>query len=75
MFTRDFELLLLYLGWAEEWSIWVSLSSAGVGSSRSFSLFYGVFLGAVVDGAEDEDSGDTPTFDVHTLLRPFEHIP
>jgi len=35
-------------------------------------VFYGVFVGAVVDGAEDEGSGDTPTFDVP--WRPFEHF-
>jgi len=53
------------------WIRRVSLSSAGVGFSRSSSVFYRVFVGAVVDGAEDEGSGDTPTFDVHTLLEAF----
>jgi len=32
-------------------------------------VFSGVFVGAVVDGAEDKGSGDTTTFDVHTLLE------
>jgi hypothetical protein len=34
-------------------------------------VFSGVIVGAVVDRAEDESSGDTTTFDVHTLLEAF----
>jgi hypothetical protein len=51
--------------------MWISPSSAGLGSSRSYSVFYGVYIAEEVDGVRDKVSGNTTTVDVQTLLEAF----
>jgi hypothetical protein len=53
----------------EEYSVWISLSSACSGPSGSSSLFSGVFIAEEVGGAGDNGSGDTTTVDIQTLLE------
>jgi hypothetical protein len=68
-------LLLLPYTWAvqltEKYSIWVSPSSAGSGSSRSSSVSSGVFIAVEVDGVRDKGLGATTVVDVQTLLEAF----
>jgi hypothetical protein len=52
---------------SEEYSIWISLSFASLGSSGSSS----VFLAKEVDGFGDKGSGNTTIVDVQTLLQDF----
>ena len=53
------------------YSIWISLSFAGLGLSRSSSVFSGVLTAEEVDGVGDKWSGDTTVVDVQTLLEAF----
>jgi len=53
--------------WSEEYSIWISPSSAGSRSSGPSSMFYGVFIAVKVDGIGKYGSADTSTVDIQTL--------
>jgi len=44
--------------------MWISPSSAGLGSSGFCSAFSGIYIAEEVDGVGDEGSGDTTTFNV-----------
>jgi hypothetical protein len=58
------------------YSIWLSLSCVGSGSSGSSSVFRGVLMVEESDGVGDRWLGDTITVDVHTLLEAFfDHFP
>jgi hypothetical protein len=48
---------------SEEYSVWISLSSACSGPSGSSSLFSGAFIAEEVGGVGDKRSGDTTTVD------------
>ena len=52
---------------SQEYSIWISPSSAGSGSSGLFSKFPGVFIAEEV-GVQDKGSGDTAVY-VQVLLE------
>jgi hypothetical protein len=54
-----------------EYSIWVSTSSAGSGSSESSSAFYGIFIAEGTDGVGDMGSVGTPVDDKWHSKRPF----
>ena len=77
--TSNFLFLLLYLGlhnYSEEYSFWISPSSAGSGSSASSSVFTGVFVAGEVNGIADKGSGDTTVVDSQKILEPLmEHVP
>jgi hypothetical protein len=49
----------------------MSPSSAGSGSSHSFSVFSSVFVVEKFDGVEDKRSGDITTVDVQALFNPL----
>jgi hypothetical protein len=62
--TDNFLLLLLYFGCTTtEYSIWVSPSPAGSGSSESSSAFYGVFIAEGIAAVGDKGSVGTPVDD------------
>jgi hypothetical protein len=46
-----------------EYSVWVSLSPAGSGSSESSFAFYGIFIAEGIDGVGNKRSVGTPVDD------------
>ena len=71
----SFLLLQLYLGCTANqrvigYSIWIFPPPPGSWSSRSSSIFSGVFLAKEVDGGRGRGSVDTTMVDVQALYRP-----